>query len=250
MYCRHCGSKIEDDSVFCSVCGSRQDDDSQIAVNTVKEPVASQLCPSCNAVVDSDSVFCSKCGTNIENVSSDDTRQSTTANSRSEPQKRGEATPSSYNIAPASNNTDSSEKTGSSRSLHVTFDSNWSTNYGATIVGMIMAAALNVGFNTLESTVTTVEAFIMVEIFSIAYTLGNAYYAFIIYPTFFTSSPSLRNVGTASFLNGLFGGIIFGCLWNTCLTKHKKGVSYIVSGIGAILGTLVSAYNIYWAMTL
>lgn len=250
MYCHHCGSIIEDDSVFCGVCGFPQDRDNQREAVSSAELVTNRLCPSCNAKVDSDSVFCSKCGTSLADVSTDSSKPSVSSASCSEAQDGFVSVASNRPAANTSKDMDPVDKTGSSKSLHVNFDSNWSTNYAVTAAGMIIAAALNFGFNALESSVVAVGAFVNIEILSMVYTLGNMYYCFIVYPTFFTPSPLLRSTSVVSLLNGLFGGVLFGCLWNTCLAKHKKGVSYIVSGVGAILATLAAAYNIYLVLML
>lgn len=251
MYCHHCESVIDDDSVFCSVCGVPQDRNNQCEAVSSAELVTNRLCPSCNAKVDSDSVFCSKCGTSLADVSTDrSVKSSISAASCSEARDGFVSVASSHPAANASKDMDPVDKTGSSKSLHVNFDSSWSTNYAVTAVGMIIAAALNFGFNTLESSVAAVGVFVNIEILSMVYTLGNMYYCFIVYPTFFSPSPLLRSTSVVSLLNGLFGGVLFGCLWNTCLAKHKKGVSYIVSGVGAILATLAAAYNIYLVLML
>lgn len=59
-------------------------------------------------------------------------------------------------------------------------------------------------------------------------------YAVFIYPSYFTRLPLLESPLTISMFNFLFGGIICGALWNSCLTisreeaRKKKGVSYII----------------------
>lgn len=59
-------------------------------------------------------------------------------------------------------------------------------------------------------------------------------YALLVYPSYFTDLPLLESPLVISMFNLLFGGILFGALWNSCLTisrseaRRKRGVSYIV----------------------
>ena len=50
-------------------------------------------------------------------------------------------------------------------------------------------------------------------------------YAVLFYPSYFTDRPRLHSSAAISFANCAFGGLVFGLLWNSNLTKCVKGVS-------------------------
>lgn len=50
-------------------------------------------------------------------------------------------------------------------------------------------------------------------------------YAALFYPSYFADRPRLRSSAAISFANCAFGGLVFGLLWNSNLTKRAKGVS-------------------------
>lgn len=50
-------------------------------------------------------------------------------------------------------------------------------------------------------------------------------YAALFYPSYFTDRPRLHSPAVISFANCAFGGLVFGLLWNSNLTKRAKGVS-------------------------
>ena len=56
-------------------------------------------------------------------------------------------------------------------------------------------------------------------------------YASKIYPSYFTRKPLLKSNKAISFANLMFGGLIFGCLWNSNLTNKVKGYSHIVFAV-------------------
>lgn len=61
--------------------------------------------------------------------------------------------------------------------------------------------------------------------------VGNALmlgYAVKIYPSYFSEKPRIKSSKLISFANFVFGGLIFGLLWNGNLTKKTKGISYKV----------------------
>ncbi len=66
-------------------------------------------------------------------------------------------------------------------------------------------------------------------------------YALAVYPSYFRRKPLLKSSRAISFFNLLFGGLIFGCLWNGNLTRSKilerpkKGTSYIVASVLSII---------------
>jgi hypothetical protein len=52
------------------------------------------------------------------------------------------------------------------------------------------------------------------------------------------------NSRVISFLNGLFGFIIFGCLWNSNLTNKRKGISNVVYAVLHVVILLVAGLRI------
>ena len=51
MFCKNCGSKLDEDAIFCTNCGKKLSD-----VFTAK------YCVACGVKLDDDAVFCSNCG--------------------------------------------------------------------------------------------------------------------------------------------------------------------------------------------
>ena len=115
-----------------------------------------------------------------------------------------------------------------------------------TILGIVLYAALN-GFFWLtlqESFASTVsdlwpwsattapnhEAHVWAFIASagtlIAFDLAAVIYVFALYLSYFSPKPRATGSRAISFLNGLFGALPFAPLWNTCLTKRRRGISW------------------------
>ena len=74
-------------------------------------------------------------------------------------------------------------------------------------------------------------------------------YTVLFYPSYFTDRPRLHSSAVISFANCAFGGLIFGLLWNSNLTKRVKGVSakvcaalYAVSLVLFIVATPAALY--------
>lgn len=95
----------------------------------------------------------------------------------------------------------------------------WKTNVGFTILGILA----DVVVGGVSSAMHNVAGIVVVAV----YAALAIWYALSQYPAFF-SEAGVDNPKSVSFLNGFFGGIIFGCLWNSNLTKGQKGVSNIV----------------------
>lgn len=55
MYCRNCGSEIEENAKFCKHCGAKQFDDTPEKIT----------CKHCGAEIDSDCIVCPHCGKQV-----------------------------------------------------------------------------------------------------------------------------------------------------------------------------------------
>lgn len=69
-------------------------------------------------------------------------------------------------------------------------------------------------------------------------------YAAKVYPSYFTNKPMLRSSNAISFANFMFGGVIFGCIWNHNLTTRTKGISYIVAIVLYVVPTIIPVVNL------
>lgn len=74
MFCKNCGSKLDEDAIFCTNCGKKLSD-----VFTAK------YCVACGVKLDDDAVFCSNCGYKVheEKVNNDITDEKTFSNESS-----------------------------------------------------------------------------------------------------------------------------------------------------------------------
>ena len=99
----------------------------------------------------------------------------------------------------------------------------WKTSYGWSCIGIFVSLMVN---GMPLDWIQTIEQYLLVVI---AAFVVPFVYAIIIYPKYFKpeEESSLGN-GAISFLNCAFGGPIFGCLWNCCLTRKRIGISHIV----------------------
>jgi hypothetical protein len=110
---------------------------------------------------------------------------------------------------------------------------NWKTNIGAFIGGLLSI--------TLVNNVPTLQEWWMFDlVIIVGLNIGlTTYYALGIYPSLFSAHPKLKSKGAISFLNGVCGYIVFGCIWNSNLTKRNKGISHIVWAVINIVIYLV-----------
>lgn len=76
----------------------------------------------------------------------------------------------------------------------------------------------------------------------VLYLVGAIVYAAYYYPSLFTDAPRLTSSKTVGFCNFLFGGWLFGLIWNHNLTIRNKGVSYAVAIVLAIGSAVTSAF--------
>ena len=74
MFCKNCGSKLDEDAIFCTNCGKKLSD-----VFTAK------YCVACGVKLDDDAVFCSNCGYKVheEKVNNDITDEKPFSNESS-----------------------------------------------------------------------------------------------------------------------------------------------------------------------
>lgn len=74
MFCKNCGSKLDNDAIFCTNCGKKLSD-----VFTAK------YCVACGLKLDDDAVFCSNCGYKVheEKVNNDITDEKPFSNESS-----------------------------------------------------------------------------------------------------------------------------------------------------------------------
>ena len=111
----------------------------------------------------------------------------------------------------------------------------WKTSVGMFILGLVCSY----GIAALAELWGT-EALMGVALLFIC---GVFYWTLMGYPSLFTAKPEVKSPSTASFLNAFFGGIVFGALWNTCLTKRKKGVSqHVLLGLTIAMFVAVGAF--------
>ena len=55
MFCKNCGSQLDEDARFCTKCG-----------NKVENDLNAKFCVHCGSKLDDDSVFCTKCGSRVK----------------------------------------------------------------------------------------------------------------------------------------------------------------------------------------
>lgn len=95
----------------------------------------------------------------------------------------------------------------------------WQTSWGFSFLGILAAAILSS---------------ISLDVVLILFVL-SIIYAAVVYPSFFGDRPKLTSNKVISAANLMFGGYIFGAIWNGNLTRRKKGISHIVFIVLSIL---------------
>lgn len=134
----------------------------------------------------------------------------------------------------------------------------WKTSIGFSILGIVASLLFWVvllslfGF-LIESYVggrfreTTLGRLAGAPAGIVTYALCIIYVA-VFYLSYFKNNPRITSSRAISFLNFFFGGVLFGALWNTNLTKSRrrtnpdKGVSYIYAIILSVLAILGVAW--------
>ena len=105
----------------------------------------------------------------------------------------------------------------------------WQTNVGLTVLGIAINLIVDrATYAYLDADIGSAGVAMAIGIFQVVFVVFSIVYAASIYPSLFTETPKAQNPKVVSFLNGLFGYIIFGLIWNSNLTKRVKGISHIV----------------------
>ncbi len=197
------------------------------------------FCQSCGAIVADEAKFCSNCGQRLE--SSNHPIPNETASASAD----GTATqPESTFVPPSYEDQHYISALASGTTCGTRFFA-WETSVGATIGGLAVLAVLDRLFERLipwlygMNGMVAFVALLATSTVFVAYRIASLVYSLGVYPTFFEPTPKLTDNVKISFLNGMFGGIVFGCLWNANVTKGKVGNSCVVY---AVLGTL----QLFW----
>ena len=172
------------------------------------------FCPNCGAEVEA-KAFCTECGAPLNN-----------------PQQEAEPEPE-YETAQGANIDKPEPETvyahatvvdGDAATAQGSFSgsgiSGWKTVALFAVLGFVVRWVIN-GIAAATGTVASIV--------SVVFFIASIVWALKFYPDFFKN----RNLGSmsaeiVSFLNLMFGGLIFGCLWNANLTNGKKGISNVV----------------------
>ncbi|WP_165246699.1 hypothetical protein [Adlercreutzia sp. ZJ141] len=184
--------------------------------------MSGKTCTTCGAVIHEDEKNCPQCGTALI---------ATSVPTISTPDEAGTA---AHNI--------SSSKASTPAISRVL--ANWKTSVGASIGGFFAFLALGRSIELVSS--TSYGGFLLYLIASFIWITCSICYASSFYPSLFRAdSQYSASSAFISFMNLFFGGIIFGCLWNSNLTKGAKGISYIVyviiGVIELVIGFVVTA---------
>ena len=132
---------------------------------------------------------------------------------------------------------------------------NWKTSIGFSLLGLLVGMPL---LSLVLLLMALLIAFLLSFPFfalGVPYEMGGRFsalvaflifftlviiYPMIIYPSYFSEKPLLKSSRAISFANLMFGGLIFGCLWNSNLTNKTKGISHVVFVV--INGLFASIY--------
>lgn len=147
----------------------------------------------------------------------------------------------------ASDNDESPQRTSECEhkevSRHSVLD-DWKTSVGFSILGLILAilwaglggiiVLIGVNFALPHLPANSAIGFAS-AINGLLYQIVCLVYALVFYPSYFKNKPLIKSGRMISCLNFLFGNVIFGPIWNRNLTNKKKGISYSVFAVFAIL---------------
>lgn len=229
--CSKCGAMVPADSKFCSECGSQEFEiDSPLFVE--KE------CPHCGnssqVPSDAQSVFCQHCGKNMTESSTVEKKHAVCPSCG-----RTILVPAGVQSVVCGGCGSLVDAIGATKSFEGSASgtgetaaqsrvlANWKTSVGASAVGFFASSLLGTVAEQIDVP-TPGAAFALLGVV-VVWFAACAWYAGAFFPSLFkddcekTTSPAM-----ISFLNLFFGGIIFGCMWNSNLTKKQKGISNVV----------------------
>lgn len=86
---------------------------------------------------------------------------------------------------------------------------------------------------------------IAIIVIAVIFCIVAGIYALRIYPSLFTDNPKIESRGAVAYLNVAFGGIIFGSIWCSSLTKRRSGSSqvvFVVLLVVAFIASFVGGY--------
>ena len=219
MYCSKCGAKQDDSSRFCTECGAA----------LAAAPVAASVPPAPSAVPPAPASM---------------PVQSAPSAVPPAPAAAPYAPPAPYGAPYAQAVPIAAPVQQRSLSWQ------WQTNVGYTIGGIALSLVVNSVLSVLEQQSETFVIIVAAFLLTLAYSTASAVWAIWAFPSLFTEKPRSTDSSAVSFANGFFGGVLFGVLWNTCLTKGKRGVScYVAFGLYAVgilmwLALLVAYFTI------
>ncbi|NGM17297.1 hypothetical protein GMI70_04640 [Eggerthellaceae bacterium zg-893] len=111
---------------------------------------------------------------------------------------------------------------------------NWKTSVAASVFGLL-AGGVRDGLIELGSSLSY-DVAVLAFVASLIWAAISIWYAASFYPSLFRADCQRSSSSAAiSFMNLFFGGILFGCLWNSNLTKRSKGISNVVYVVWAVL---------------
>ena len=98
----------------------------------------------------------------------------------------------------------------------------------ASFVSFGVASGIGAAASMAPEVVSAVSSALVTPIAFILFYVLSIVYATVFYPSYFGGKPKVRSSRAISFLNLVFGFVIFGALWNSSLTKKSKGSSHVV----------------------
>ena len=126
----------------------------------------------------------------------------------------------------------------------------WRTSVGFSVLGVVAVWVLDGLLAVATTVIATIVGAFLPDLYGgeilvlLVFLMGNMAlivcciaYATLIYPSYFTDLPLFESPQLISMLNLLFGWIVVGSLWNSCLTKsregatRKRGISFIVYAV-------------------
>lgn len=98
----------------------------------------------------------------------------------------------------------------------------------ASFVSFGVASGVGAAASLAPELTSAVASALVTPIAAILFYVLSMVYATVFYPSYFGSKPKVKSSRVISFLNLVFGFVIFGALWNSALTKKSKGTSHVV----------------------